>query len=156
MILLLAGVYSFAYLRAESYAADLAANYADMLMFNPENANVIISYEMLSDEYRSVISSEEYENADQPQERLDLYSNPIFRNNPDICVADAFQSTTAYKRTPDGYFLVGEQWYYIHHEIDLKPDFITLEPKIVRWYIKIIESDEPEPHSPLYHSKKEN
>lgn len=147
MIFLFVGVYLFLYLNACLQAEHYAAYFSEVLMFNPENANAVISYEMLSDEYRSAISAEEYENADQPQERLDLYSNPIFRNNPNICVANTSQSTTVYKKFPGGYFSVDDQWYYMYHEIDLNPDSITLEPKVVRWYIEITETDEP--HSTL-------
>lgn len=44
-----------------------AAFLAETLMMHPENANAVIPYEMLSNEYKSEISSEEYKNAMKPQ-----------------------------------------------------------------------------------------
>ncbi len=115
---------------------------AEKLMDSPESANTIIPYEMLSDEYKEGVSKEEYTNADEPLELLELYSKPIFQIH-DNRIVDVPLSTTGYKKQPEGYYKVGEQWYYITHEIDIKPDFITLDLKVVRWYIEISEIEPP-------------
>ncbi len=112
-------------------------------------ANKIIPYEMLSEKYQNKISSEEYNNANEPQELLDLYSNSIFqyysKRNVDIAL-----STEGYKKSPESYFKVGNQWYYMKHEIDVIPDFLTLEPKVRRWYIEISETELPKSIQHLY------
>lgn len=133
----------FFYLNACVKTRDTAAYYAEKLMFSPEIANQIIPYEMLSYKYKAQISSEEYTDAHMSYELLDLYSNPIFQHYNEISV-DISLSTEGYKKIPEGYFCVEEQWYYMKHEIDIKPDWLTLKPKVVRWYIKIEKKEKPE------------
>ncbi len=122
-----------------------AAYFAERLSVHPEEANEVIPYEMLSNEYKCEISLENYNNAIEPQEKLNLYSNPIFRKNTDRCV-DITQSTEGYKKSPEGYFSVGEQWYDMLLGIDISPDPLTLKPEVVRWNISIVEVDTP----PIY------
>ena len=47
-----------------------------------------------------------------------------------------------YKKEPAGKFQVDDKWYYIRHEIDVAPNWITLESEIVRWNIDITEIEE--------------
>ncbi len=110
----------------------------EILMGAPEKATAVISYEMLPKEYQKQISKEEYNNADEPLELLELYSKPIFQEDSRTMI-DSSLSTTGYKKQPEGYFKVEEKYYFIRHEIDIKPDFISLELKVVRWYIEISE-----------------
>ena len=138
MILLTIRVYY--YLNACIQACGKAAYFAEAL--NAENANTIIPYEMLSNGYKSEISSEEYINANTPQDILNLYMNPVFQQNIDRQV-DITLSTEGYKKIPEGYILVDEQWHYIKHEIDVLPDLLTLKPQIIRWHIVIDQTDVP-------------
>lgn len=139
----------YSYLNSCVKLRSKAAYYAEVLTSSPETANKIIPYEMLSEKYQNKISSEEYNNANEPQELLDLYSNSIFqyysKRNVDIAL-----STEGYKKSPEGYFKVENQWYYIKHEIDVSPNFFTLEPKVVRWYIEISETELPKSIQHLY------
>lgn len=132
----------YPYLNACINARDEVAYYAEALMISPESANKIISYDMLPKKYQSEISLEEYQNADEPTELLELYSNPVFKQNRKRRVSIEL-STEGCKKTAEGYFKAGDKWYYVSHEIDVIPAFFTLKPKIVRWNIEITEEEIP-------------
>lgn len=124
--------------------ASKAAALADLRSVPAEYMNTRIDYEMLADEYKKVITYEQYTEADTPEELLALWSEDIFSKYPEIKVDDQFQSTDCYKKQ-DGVtanFEVHGKWYFLHHEIDLEPDFWTLDIKVVRWYTEIREIDE--------------
>ena len=129
------------YLNACIKTRDDVAFYAEMIMLTPEKANTIIPYEMLPDEYKKAFSSEEYSNAVESNELLGLYSNDIFQRHLKRRV-DISLSTEGYKKEPAGKFQVDDKWYYIRHEIDVAPNWITLESEIVRWNIDITEIEE--------------
>lgn len=141
--LIFIGLRAYLYLNACVKLRGKVAYYTEMLMFSPEIANTIIPYEMLSDEYKERVSLEDYTTANEPDELLELYSNPVFQQNTERNV-DISLSTEGYKKEPEGYFQVGDKWYYMKHEIDVAPDWITLESKIVRWNIMIVETEKPE------------
>ncbi len=131
------------YLNACVEIRDDVAYYSERLFFAPEKANAIIPYEMLPDKYKNAISSEEYLNAVESDELLELYSNAIFQQHYKRKV-DVSLSTEGYKKQPSGNFKVGNKYYHISHEIDVVPNWITLEPEIVRWNIDIYEIDDPD------------
>ena len=141
LILTVIGIRINIYLNACIKIRDDVAFYAEMLMLTPEKANTIIPYETLSDNYKKAISEEKYSNAVESNELLELYSNTVFQQHLKRKV-DITLSTEGYKKTPAGKFQVDDRWYYIHHEIDAAPNWITLEPEIVRWNIEITEIEE--------------
>lgn len=132
----------YAYLNMYISARSFAYNLGEELDATPEIACTIIPYEMLSNKYQLEISEDEYNNADEPIELLELYLKPIFKKYSNRSV-DISLSTDGYKKEPAGYFKVENQWYYMRHEIDIRPDFITLNLKVVRWYIEISEVETP-------------
>lgn len=147
LILALIGFRVNLYLNACFKIRDTAAYYAEMLMLTPEKANTIIPYEMLSKKYKNALSSEEYSNAVESNELLKLYSNSVFQQHLKRKV-DISLSTEGYKKTASGDSQAGDKCYHIRHEIDVAPNWITLEPEIVRWNISITENENPEnPHS---------
>ncbi|MDE5769699.1 MAG: hypothetical protein K2H82_09980, partial [Oscillospiraceae bacterium] len=136
------------YLNACIKLRDTAAYYAERLFFTPEKANTIIPYEMLSDEYKRAFSSEDYSKAVESNELLELYSNDIFQQHHKRKV-DISLSTEGYKKQPAGRFNVDNKCYFISHEIDVAPNWITLEPEIVRWNIDISEIEDEECNNTL-------
>ncbi len=130
------------YIICEEEAGGAVSYYGERLMCFPELANSVISFDKLSDKYKKEITREEYESAETPEELLTLYSKPIF-NQYDTREVGNFLSTEDYKKQPEGYFVVNDKWYFIEHEIDIKPDFFSSDYEIVRWYISIEEVDEP-------------
>lgn len=143
LILALIGFRVNLYLNACIKLRDDVAYYSETLFFTPEKANTIIPYEMLPDKYKNVISLDEYSNAVESDELLELYSNAVFQQHLKRKV-DIALSTEGYKKQPSGNFKVGDKCYHISHEIDVAPNWITLEPEIVRWNIEISEIDEPD------------
>ena len=113
----------------------LVYGYGERLQFNAFSATEIIPYDMLSDEYKTEVSKEDYY-CDEPLQKFMLYNKEIFKRNSKKKV-DIDLSTAGYKAQPMGYIQIGDNNYFITHEIDILPDWLTLEPKIVRWYIHI-------------------
>ena len=147
LVIIAFGTYVYAYLKVCIIdCADKACALADYRPVSAEYMNTRVDYEWLSDEYKKAITYEQYTEADTAEELLALWSKDIFSKYPEIKVDEQFQSTDCYKKQHGvtANFEVNGKWYFLHHEIDLEPDFWTLDIKVVRWYTEIREIDEEE------------
>ena len=142
VLLTAAGIFMlYRYISAFEKHSHRASYYAEMLHFSAGDAFELISYSELSEEYRSLISVEEYHDTDTPEKQLALLKKlgDITGDRP--LSTDIELSTSGYKKDAyDIFFEVGDRIYTVSQRIDIALDPLTLDTEIVRWAVDITEN----------------